>query len=475
MKHYLWIFLSILLLISSCHVKSQENIEITYDFKSKKLHDFDAVKLGKTVSFKIENINRFIYEAQITAKNIEYITEPSDLFKRFFQTQLEDDSVAMGLSKDFNEIKVDINSIKVQGITQNEADSILKKYNKTVNLLKNKAELIVKNYNKLECIKLFKNKLVILSLDPNLTHSYASFKLKILESDCKYWEKADSLVSLFDYHYKDLKEIHKGFSSDTNFIKIYESSPDSHKNNIQVLINESDRLKVKVHSFDYKKLVSEISILYYEISQENNYFIMSDPVQAEKDVVKFQIKINSRSNADSIAVLEQRDFPITIPIRGGVKIDFSTGLFFSKCLYDRPYFTTRVDWDTSMPAEDSLKVTIHEGENNNFGQVAIGALMHISPRWVKNFKPAFSFGVAIPVSDEARINIYSGLSCMWGKHRKFIASAGVAFGPVEYLQSKYTVGKNYYPEDLTEGMTEKVWKAGWFISLTYNLTNEEKD
>src|SRR5690606_27509344 len=125
--------------------------------------------------------------------------------------------------------------------------------------------------------------------------------------------------------------------------------------------------------------------------------VVSDPVQADKDVINFDIKITPRKDLSNVTNLENRLFSTTVPIKGGVKIDFSTGLFITTGLHDRRY-------SLNQSSTDSLSSTISENKNNNVAQISLGALMHISPRTTKYFKPGFSFGFGLNSTDISNAN-----------------------------------------------------------------------
>ena len=51
---------------------------VKYDFKSKNPPEIEATKLGQNTVFKIENINRFLYEVKIESKQTEFHSEPEE-------------------------------------------------------------------------------------------------------------------------------------------------------------------------------------------------------------------------------------------------------------------------------------------------------------------------------------------------------------------------------------------------------------
>lgn len=196
--------------------------------------------------------------------------------------------------------------------------------------------------------------------------------------------------------------------------------------------------------------------------------VVSDPIQAEGDIVVFDVSIKPRDPKDSIYG-EVRNFKITVPVEGGVKIDFSTGIFLSG-LTDKKY--------TVVPLEKPADTmgTISKDENHSIGSFAFGALMHVSCRSVKNVKPAISFGLGLNSTDITKANVFLGGSLIIGNQTRFVVTLGGTVANVDYLKGKYkTDGTQYLIKNLDENLTEKALRFSWFAGFTYNLTNKKKE
>ena len=240
------------------------------------------------------------------------------------------------------------------------------------------------------------------------------------------------------------------------------------KSRIDTIYNEVESLK-KVSSRDkFEEIFKNINTLYAELRNSDNFRVISNPVQAEKDFLIFDVEITPRNDIPKLVKLESREFSTTVPIKGGFKIDYSTGLFITKGLHHRAY-------STNQSPQNNFNSIISENKNNSVAQLSIGALMHISPRSTNNIKPGFTFGLGLITSEISNTNVFIGASAMIGSKEKVIISAGLALANVDYLNGKYNLNTEYETASLDTNLTEKVLRAGWFVSLTYNLSKLKND
>ncbi len=521
-KSYL---LSLLLTLATNFMYSQ-NI-VTYDFESKDPPKVPIAKLGENSVYKIININKFLYEVKIESSQSEFNSEPPAVFSNVFQMEKKEESsitqeakqvieqtdaelgekesaftLAMeksslewnklklaSFSEDLLEYKLLPDTLQDQNILSELNDKItsLKEeienqkstieelnskiedaYLKKTSELYSNAKFVNESFEKLEEAKTIKNKLIQLSLTDGLTHKEAIMTLNALQKEYPFIQKPEKLLTAFNSNYRNFKTNLRLYSLsqvvldkfDDDFKKVEEST-----NNLK---QEIESINKKVEDYDYNQLFQNISKLFAELKNENNYFIASDPVQAKKDIITYNIKITPRKGIESLTSMESRNFVTEVPIEGGVKIDFSTGIFITGALNDMSY-------KTSISPNDSTKSIISENSNYSLGNLSLGALMHISKRTTNNFKLGGSLGLGLNSTDISDASVFLGLSGMFGTQERFIVSLGAAMAQVDYLKSDYKVGEEVLTSNLSETLTEKTTRVGWFISFSYNLTNKKKE
>jgi hypothetical protein len=498
----------------------------TYDFKTKNPPAISEVEHGQTTVFKIENINRFLYDVKIDAKQTEFHSEPPSVFNQIFKlekkesssvskeadrvisSEVGEDKVPKIKSKSLEEVTLHFNydllelfnteltdqkalPDTVQNQARiNELERLIEKLNKEIESQKEtikklndiiedeyfriiqdlytKSINVGKSFELVEESKVLKNRLVGITLTDGLTHKEAVDKTNELFRIFPFSNYPEKLNVSFERDYKQFKAAYQLYLVNEKVKKKFNNDESKIKNSINNLFLEVESIKTTYDKTIYNEIFQNINFLFNELRNPNNFFVVSDPVQAEKDIINFDVKISPRKDLSSTANLENRQFSTTVPITGGVKIDFSTGLFLTTGLHDRRY-------SISQSSTDTLVSTISEYKNNNIAQLSLGALMHISKRTTDYFKPGFTFGLGLNSTDLANASVFIGASGMFGSQERFIASLGLSLAKVDYLKGEYEIDKEYKTVNINTELTEKTMRAGFFISFTYNLTNKKKE
>jgi len=185
-----------------------------------------------------------------------------------------------------------------------------------------------------------------------------------------------------------------------------------------------------------------------ETSTENYYLLSLQVPDKDKSIVKI-----TRYKPDGKTKLEERSY--FFRNRGGLKFDVSSGFFVSN-LRDETYGLKTVN-------TESKQIVL---ENNRDMRVGIGLLAHLHIRSQKKWSTGLTSG--FEVNNDAKIGFLAGGSLLFGYDRKFIKSGGAAFGKVKRISNLYKVGENV-PSSVNEVPTVEIWKAGWFVALTYNF------
>lgn len=517
------ILILVCLLMVLCQVQAQ--CIIRYDFKTKKLDTVKPLKLDDHASFRINNINKFLYEVSITAKQREFHTEVPVVFRMLEQekqqttglTEVAEKTVEQqaggpasetiknivggGMSLRFNKdaltaykenlsylialpdsvkptekvtelehkIKQLEQEIAQQQNTIRELNDILDdEYTIVVAELYREALTVGNTFTQLEESKTLKNRLTKVAMTDGLSYLEARANADELFSEYSFSADPKKLLTSFEKACKKFKSSYELFLSNPVVLKKFKGDEAKVKASVSSLLAEVEALKTAVGKTEYDKIFEAISTLFGELRNRNNFFAVSDPVQAEKDILIFDVKITPRKDIPALSPLETRNFPVKVKIYHGVKIDFSTGVFITSGLYNREYHLAPL-------APGSTQTTIRQGKNNSSVQPSLGALMHVSHRTTNPIKPGLSFGLGLTSTDIASATLFIGGGLILGNKERFIISSGLAAGKVDYLKSKYDLSTTYETADLDDELTVKVTKLSWFLSFTYNLTNKEKE
>jgi hypothetical protein len=188
------------------------------------------------------------------------------------------------------------------------------------------------------------------------------------------------------------------------------------------------------------------------------------PKLENADAIVFTVNLKPKQGmTGSIYVVDQK---IRVPIRYGMKVDFSTGLYYSS-IRSNTYALKNV-YDATKP--DSLigKDIVNEqgGEKGRTGGVT--ALMHVYPR-LGSFQPAFTFGVG--GSLDLNYSLLFGGSLLFGRENRFGLSAGLNFSSIKVISNKYYDNGVLIRQkpDVSTVDTYNKMKRGFFMSFTYSL------
>lgn len=210
-------------------------------------------------------------------------------------------------------------------------------------------------------------------------------------------------------------------------------------------------------------IVNMITWIQY-LQNPETYRITSAPIQPNKDLVIFDIDIKTKKGLD---YNNERKFSYKEYTKGGVRYDFSTGLVLGLGINDYS-FTKQLDTATNLER-------IIEKRNTNQYLPSIGAMLHVSLRSHKLVSFGLTVGASISTTELDLNSLYPGISVLIGKTEKIIITVGPALKKVQYLKSEFSINKDYPVGTLPDNFeTEPAFRQGWFVGLTYNLTNNQK-
>ena len=425
---------------------------IKYNFLTKKVSQNNYSEYGQYTILKIEDINRFLFDVEIktTQTSIE-----SDLNNEFISriTHSEDNSS----ESEVDEKTEELDESTTETAETNKGTPGEKSLSERVVDYKLFALRVNKAFHDLERTKTIKNKLLNVIKTEQLTYRIALDEVQKIEDTYADIENLESLLINFFKAINDYTIAYSITQTDTAL-----RDDNSIIRAIKDVDSEIKKLKTLVDNANYPNIFEEISMLRRALKIEQNFSAISEPVFCEKDMIEFDIAIKPKSDLNSRIGTTGSNFKLKTPITGGVRFDFSTGLFGLFGLNDYSYHLVP---NSSEPS----KSVIVEDERNDKAILSLGIMMHISARSASEFKPALSFGLGLNADDISETNAYGGISMMLGKENQVVLSVGAALAKIDYLAGKYKVGDLIPSSEAGTGLTEKVYRVGFFASLTYNF------
>lgn len=373
---------------------------------------------GKLV-VKITNVNRLVYDVNVTGKSNAYNTEMPAMWSE--------------------------NRLKVEG--EGELPQIPSDGTEVAKGSETDANAVIQQYSVLQKIKTDMASLQKLAVSPDLNGSTVKEKRKNwVASLGQDFNKKDT-TALLTLYYNDQIE-----QWDTK-LKTYNALADDEKGPMERA--KIDLLAEKVKMTDYPALIADLLTLY-DWLVPSSFTYESDPIYpgAKADEVEVNIAIQPRPGMED-PYLQPRSFSRTLPVRGGWKLDFSTGIA-GISMPQKSYVMVAVP--------DTQLVTLEAEQANklNFG---LSALLHAHYRSASYLTGGISVGVA--VGDDQNARYLLGGSIFIGREERFVGTLGLAFGKVDKLSNSQILS-NQYPLGTSVEMVSR-YAVGGFFGVSYNL------
>jgi hypothetical protein len=187
---------------------------------------------------------------------------------------------------------------------------------------------------------------------------------------------------------------------------------------------------------------------------EYRYYV---PQIQNADAITFTVNVKPKSGlGGTVNVVNQQ---IMVPIRGGLKVDFTTGVYYS---------TIRNEAYTLKANADSSHLLIVP-EGGTKGTIGITGLMHVYSR-LGSVTPSFVLGAGKTL--DLNYSLLTGIGVLFGTDNKFAISGGANFSNIKALSNKYLNDdgtKIPLSKSVTDISTYNVTRRAWFISFTYSL------
>lgn len=389
-----------------------------------------SLKRGKSYQFQIKGLNSAIYKPIFKTEAKQFEDEISGPVKELFGIDNISDLVQYGEGS------------MVRGKTQ--IDSLKKLSQKAFSVLEEIKQLTDSLYEKVkndpQNVTFQRqdatNRLAKLLVKYRLDRRYASALKPYVESQLILIEQIANLTeklvsSSADLSQKMVKNVYQPYFEIQEINSVAQKNKKTYLRSIQFLL-------------DSKKAETSLK---------------SEPFEATKDIIEFDMKIVNRITGDTL--LNKK---IDYYTWGGWSFDFSTG-FFGNGLIEKAYYLQK----------DSL-INIISEEGNKAIDISIGGMFHathsVSPWW----KVGFGIGAALsPIDGNTRY--LSGISMVLGKKKLLAINGGYAIANLKVLSNQVQMvdGLQAVPTSVTEVPTYKQIQGSWFFGLSYNLSRKKKE
>lgn len=268
--------------------------------------------------------------------------------------------------------------------------------------------------------------------------------------------KAELLMKLNDL---DLYKIREKLSE----LPHGESLQTDLNNDISEIKKDVNAISGTINDLNIRKKLNYVETLDRILSIESSYTYTSVPVQGFEDYLQFDVNVLSKEkiSEDKYIIDRSRTFSYKEYVKGGIRFDFSIGTVFD---IGRKQQEFDVVQDT-----DGYKII--QATNNQYIPTIAG-MLHSSWRSANHFAAGFTLGVSMDMTKLQLNSLFPGISLLIGKTDKIIFTAGPALRKVTQLTNGFSL--NTALTSQPEGYTSESYKIGWFVGVSWNLTNKQK-
>lgn len=417
------------------------NIELSkYRLKQKAFF----VKNGDFSTLQIKNINTLIYEVDVKSENVEFNVTPPPVFELFFDTEkfAQPEAVPAAVAAVAPTFVTTVDGYK----------DFLENLEYTKKIYDNMVLLAESDHKTQAEIRQAIDRLDVNNLvldNPRLNTD----KVTILTKCTALYTAVQNQFNKVEAEYQKLP-VAPAVTVDPKDTQRYK----------EIVI-----LNGKVTGYNYSELFGRIATLYDLISSPTTFIVTTTPILAKGDIVKYDIEIKPKKEKISVAKREE-SFSIPVPVVGGLKLDFSTGVFFTTDKRAMPS-------SYRLEAKSATDKTIKENGIQNQFVPSVGAMVHVSRKSASWIKPALSFGLGLKSTNLENSSYFLGVSGIAGQEQRFILSIGITGSRVNYLKPEYSANQDVPLDTKVEDITEKSFRIGRlvsFVGLTYNLTPKKK-
>lgn len=384
----------------------------TFDFHNRKLESKHGILKNQNFTFVIKNINTFKYKILINNETTSNNVETPNFIKTsiFNNPAVSEEKETLTKNFDFLEDK-----------------DKAPKTGQELYILFSKLQLVEKFYASLE---------------------------QLVKSDLP----PQSIIRYKKIHYYEFMGAYPSNDTmaPTRIINFYNTQMNNVSKYALEISNSGtvDSILTKIKNIETSKIIYRLAALYNTINDET-FTIRRFIAKPDADELKISIVAKNKDENK-----KEDDIKIEIPfwIQGGIKIDFSTGIFFSS-LVNREYI------NQPNYIQDSLVGYYLIPSDKHPLAYGLSAYIHTYIRSGRSVNMSLSLGLGI--DQNTQFKVMPGLSLILGKKERFIISGGASIGKIKDIA--FSTSSNQLFRQKIEPIYTESYKMGWYLGISYNL------
>ncbi len=501
----------------ACNKCEDSKYLLIYDFQCKKLKllrngttaNIDnlrqlKIRYNQEFRFRIVNINRYLYDVNFQADDVQLNNEPSPLFKNLFLGEGSIDKLIAGFGiKAGDSTKEDVGLVGPPSALDVFINSFREFKVKYDALLDDKVTVYRYCLPDLKCAckddkfselssSLLQVKLDYANAKKELTKQMSDFEKctkENKENESKIAELDKSIAPLSQKKDELDKRIRKVANDSDAAKKLRKeikalvdkiTSLEKKRDNIRIencgdevteeVVKQIDKLGTYLDSIKEEGLMS--LILFHNSMVADHLEFNSSPIFPQGNRLKLGIGFNPTTNAKQANFMPMASDSIGLDIPVILKpfLTFSSGLFYSYIPQDS-YGTKQIPFK-GIVSDTSRFVIAKTGSRN--ATAGFSALANLGMKFTGNFGAGVSLGVGVTIEDTPKPTYLAGLSTYWGDRKQLNFTFGLSAIPTKSLKTELypDLGTLLYKTAPLLQYTDTM-KTGWFFSITYAFFNPE--
>ncbi|MDX6184086.1 hypothetical protein SGQ44_18135 [Flavobacterium sp. Fl-77] len=432
------------------------------------LKDKATVKKDLGLLTKLEGLNIKLQHEQKVVDGLNNNKIKYDYYKSIFGDsatirgiEKPDDIIIKEKEKEIKTINEDIK--KLENLINEKLDKFqIAKNNFTIAY-----DDFIKSYNTVNKIIQKSNRVLpiatlpFLNLEEYKLNHQADFRLILVELNV-----GNITSNTINSQYTDLVVAYNKLK-DVNDLTTYfdETSLKKYFDDIDLLMDNAKKIKLKGELINFEKLAQQVQRVIHLLEKNETYEYISAPIQPKNDMATFDVVIKAKIK--DIEVDNSRSFTHSVSVKGGTRIDFSIGLAAS-------YFSnTNVYEIYTINGQNKIGL-----KSKNLTVPSLVTMISMTNRTTKYGAIGGSAGLGIDTNN-GKIqlsNFFIGPTLILGKYDRIMLTVGAAIRNVGKLKNGYVINDTIITQssDITTVLSDN-YKVGFFIGLTYNLTNNVRN
>ena len=429
---------------------------ITYDFRTKEVTDTQPVRQGEFSRLKIVNINRFVYDVDVSTSLKKFVSSPPPELSLIVKSAQQTEAPRSNIENVARAVGIHLNDSDRQAAQSTHRNAL-----KALDRVHTAQQRLASAY-------VFHDMLS----DYSTVSSSATDAEGHIQSLHTRFPESNRWEAVYDEYLRAVDDF-LTLVSPLLATKKEEDTPAAKELQGLESLREVVAQECTVIKSTFPKLLRSLHQLITLMQKEEMYEYLCPPVQAERDYIQYTLSITPRNGELSTAATTEGPLTYKQQIYGGFRFSFSTGFAAAFGVTNRRYRLEATGF------YDNDSAFIRQDPTSNFTPM-LSFNVHTAYQTGQWYRIGMMFGLAYRINAETTLadaSFLLGLTfhigAVFAGDDEIMLGIGGIYAPVQQLRGQYSPDQLVrHHTDIVSKLLEPRYKDGWFLSLSYNLTGK---